>query len=151
PGDGDDAPRRLIPDDAVGDQCPDTVDREVTQADVLDKRGIEREKEPKGNRELIALDQVEPIIPRFLVSIAIRTCLEPGGEGQVEAFYSRPIEERPRIKENDQGGAGRYDHEENQIRPRLLHGPRIWHSIQKVRHPGDEYRDDRAAEVDNVS
>ena len=107
----DDAPRRLIVDDAVGHQHADAVDREVAQADVLEKLAERAEQEsPSTIGSSYRAISIEPVIPRLLVTVALAAGLEPGVERFVETLYSRPVEEGAGIKEDDRGQADRRDH-----------------------------------------
>ena len=84
------------------------------------------------------------------MSVAVRTRLKPGCEGLVEALHARPIEERTRVKENDQGSADPHNHGKIHISPGLPDGPAMRHAIHKVRNPGNESRHHGAGEMDNV-
>ena len=79
------APRRLVMDDAVGDEGRPGVERERPHRRPRHQRGPRRGEQPEQRRRLVAREQLEPVVPGLLVTGPLHGARRPDGVGREEA------------------------------------------------------------------
>src|SRR3954447_19131944 len=86
PRNADDAPRRLVMDDAVTHKRADAIDRDVAQADLANHLAEQTGQQSERDRDFVTPNQHEPVMPRLLVAVAVAAGGEPRVKGLVESF-----------------------------------------------------------------
>src|SRR5678815_3384058 len=100
----DDAPWRLIFDYAVGNQAAHTIDRQITQIEILKLLAKKAQNEAYQHWQLVTekvgpLDfevwhhQTQPVIPRLFMAVTRSASLGPRLKCQIQAFNAAPVKE----------------------------------------------------------
>ena len=90
-------------------------------------------------------------MPRLFVTVALVAGRKPGGVGLIQTLDPAPVKERSRIKKDHDSTAGRENNCKIDIVPGLPGWPRVRKRAERVTDEQDRHRDQRAAEMDDIS